>query len=223
MDSGIPALKDTFGIAAGQLVVATMMHSVAPTGFEKSVILLLRHDDRFTLGVDLTRVNELYPYSGFLRVNPEYDLLRDHEDRTVYCGGPVDDGTLYPGLDPQTGEIGLVGGCHITFLHDTQTGPPSAHPVQGLEGVSYSTTLTEELKDYRTCRPKEIKILVGYTGWGPGSLAAEMDGVFPGLPGAGWAIVPATHDLVFGTDREKLWDRCADIAGISRDVPELKF
>jgi putative transcriptional regulator len=43
------------------------------------------------------------------------------------------------------------------------------------------------------------RLFRGYSGWGPGQLEQEL------VSGA-WALVPASADLLFGTDADELWD-----------------
>ena len=45
-----------------------------------------------------------------------------------------------------------------------------------------------------------VRVVIGYSGWGPGQLEGE-------LAAGAWALAPATAQILFDTPVEELWDR----------------
>ena len=43
-------------------------------------------------------------------------------------------------------------------------------------------------------------LTIGYAGWGPGQLEAELAAGF-------WSIAPAAESILFGTDHSRKWER----------------
>lgn len=201
-------------VAAGRLLVAKPGLMTALSGCAGSVILLLRHDDQFTLGVDLTKPHQEISYGTFLQGNPDMNVLdsRAEQDRVLLCGGPVANGYPWP-VTKEDGTIVFERKIDVIFLHNSVSGLPNAHKVGNAEFASYSyTALKDSFDDYKVCKPENCFVVFGYTGWSPGQLADEIDAGF-------WATIPATEDLVFGTIRDRLWDVCADKAKIDKSPP----
>ncbi len=213
MNSETNIISRPFNIQAGQLAIAT----ISNLSFKKSVILLLRHDDKFTLGLNLTESLGPDLYKAFVETNPQLDLLKTNEQKTICNGGPVANGQ-YP-WPQENGELAYK--CDVTFLHDAQSGPETAHKVENIENMAYSTTILGDrmLPSYVTHNPTDTKIIYGYTGWSPGQLAAESSPGQMGFRDGAWAFIPAAHDLVFKTAPGDLWKKCASIAGIRTKVP----
>ncbi len=51
--------------------------------------------------------------------------------------------------------------------------------------------------------PKQSLFMLGYTGWGPGQLAAE-------IKSQAWFVIPADKMMIFGRDAEKKWTRALE-------------
>jgi putative transcriptional regulator len=52
-------------------------------------------------------------------------------------------------------------------------------------------------------KPNELRVYLGYSGWGPGQLEIEM------ARGA-WHVLPADADLVFDPEPDSVWRRQID-------------
>jgi putative transcriptional regulator len=55
--------------------------------------------------------------------------------------------------------------------------------------------------------PKHAALVVGYAGWGAGQLEAEIEA-------NSWITVPATAELMFGTESELKWATASKSLGI---------
>ncbi len=137
----------TGAIAAGQLLVAT--EPGRGGYFDRSVVLLLEHNDDGTIGTVLTRLSPM-PVSGvqdaFLEhMSPPVALFEGgpvNPDVVVALGEPATLSSPPPGWQPVTEDIGLVD---LTF-------PP--------ELIESSF--------------RELRLFVGLSGWSPGQLESEL-------------------------------------------------
>lgn len=167
--------------AAGKLLVADDQLLDEP--FARTVILLVHHDDDGTVGLVINRptkttLSELFPIAA--------KTTKNHAD-PVYEGGPVEG----------TGVLGLVrsrvkleeGGLVFADVYVT-----SAKEL--LEKVA------GEGKD-----PAHFRTYLGYCGWAPGQLDAEIE------EGA-WHVVEGRATLVFDSDPETLWRRLFEKSGM---------
>jgi putative AlgH/UPF0301 family transcriptional regulator len=192
---------------AGHLLVGLPNSMLAHlAGIHHSVILVLEQTDGHHIGVDLTCVDERWPYESVLESSRGFDLLADRpeEDRVLLGGGMCEAGFF----DKKTA---------MTVLHETASGPPEATPVENAPFIAYSFSRTHDILVYyrNNIHPRNTRLIIGYSGWGPGQLEAELGG------GQFYVAIPATEELLFNTPRGQLWDKCADIAGIDKNPPAL--
>ena len=133
--------------------------------FHKNVIFLVTHTDAFTKGVIINRPTAF----STADVETTFKTLRNfsHEganDWNVWCGGDCQ------GINERSGRI-----------------PPEysvLHGLKSLAGQSKKVTEGVYLIDLRTAKElvaaggadrDDFLLLVGYCGWGPGQLQAELD------------------------------------------------
>lgn len=165
--------------------------SLGDPNFEKTVVLLGHHDDEGALGwiingTTLMTVEELLRSSGML--SPALRRRRDQGQlgpgltRPAQLGGPV---------DPVTG--------WILFRH-TEFAPDNVITLgSGLGVTGDAAALTAVINGEG---PDDFRLLVGYSGWGPGQLEDELrEGAW--LPAPADALLPA---LVFETPNERIWE-----------------
>ena len=98
------------------------------------------------------------------------------KEETLYLGGPV---------QPQA----------LSFLHH-DTYLPDANVLPNLNVGHSLDSLMEIGESYSSSQ--RVKIFAGYAGWSPGQLDDEMKRDT-------WLVHPATFDLVFAPEPEKLW------------------
>jgi putative transcriptional regulator len=116
------------------------------------------------------------------------------DDAVVWAGGPV---------SPSTGWV----------LHEPIG---IAQPGQGTIAITSSISLStspDRLRALASAPPRKIRLLLGYSGWGPGQLEQEM------ARGA-WLHHSADPKLIFDTPAPDIWDSAMRELGIS---PESLF
>jgi putative transcriptional regulator len=117
--------------------------------FQRSVVLLLAHSDKGTLGLIINRPTDL-PLS---RVLPDLQAP-DSERHALFFGGPV-------GMDM------------LIFL--MRSGAPPEHARQVMTDVYFSVdreTLEQLLTKHKAA--SDLRLYIGHSGWAPGQLAAEI-------------------------------------------------
>lgn len=157
----------------GRLLVA--LPALEDPNFERTVVLLLDHDDEGALGVVLNRITEvpvdeaLVEWAGLAAFPP-----------FVFGGGPVE----------PTAVVAL--------------GRTPVHVVpEGWQPLLDRVRLVDVSDDAARVEVDEVRVFAGYAGWGPGQLegeiemgawttvAAEPDDVFTADPDGLWSRVLA--------------------------------
>jgi putative transcriptional regulator len=142
--------------------------------FEKAVILLLADDDEGAVGLVLTHPTHVLGAEVGRRLN--VPVTGKAASIPVHEGGPVDPerGLVVHGRSDLANDAPLVPGLYID--------PPER-------------VLESLLKDGET----KARLFVGYAGWGPGQLDAEL--------GRGdWSVSAATPRAVFDIAPDALWE-----------------
>lgn len=142
------------------------------TNFRRSVVLIADHDQEGALGVILNR-----PAGTTIGESvPELSSLVGPEAE-LYVGGPVQpDSAVILGEFADPARAGLLAFGSVGFL----VGDVSVEDAVGLV---------------------RARVFVGYAGWSPGQLEAEM------AEPQSWIPEPAQPDDVFLPDPEGLWNR----------------
>lgn len=77
--------------------------------------------------------------------------------------------------------------------------PDDGRATEVAEGV-YLTTSPQALRDALQSPPsRDVRVVVGYSGWSPGQLDEE-------LAQASWLLAPVGADLIFGSEPARMWD-----------------
>ena len=141
--------------------------------FAGAVVLVMNNLGPAPIGVVINRptqvpVSRLFPY--LKQLAPLHDKL--------YFGGPV-----------------AVGA--VSFLFHADKPPERATRV--IEGVYFSTSRDLLMELLGRDKPMEqLRIFVGYSGWAPGQLEAEIER-------GDWTLAPANVDAIFGRKSEHPW------------------
>ena len=173
----------------GQLLVA--MPQMQDPRFARSVVYLCAHgEDAGAMGIvvnktiDALTVDELYAH---LKIEP---AVRANRPQPVHFGGPVDPGR------------GFV-------LHSAD------YREEGTLEVGREFAMTTTLDILRAMGkgegPRQCLLALGYAGWGPGQLDAEIQA-------NGWLSVAADADLVFDPDDDSKWTRALAKLGVSPEM-----
>ena len=157
----------------GMLLVAN--EHLADPRFRDRVILLIQHDTQGTAGLVVNRSSRL-PLATIL---PAGSKLAG-EGKTLSYGGPV---------EPQT----------LLALVTVRNHPPE--PADEIIDNLYVTGVgvLDEWPDF-SAEVVDYRAFVGYTGWAPGQLDAEMQR-------GDWYVMPADEQSIFAKDGVQLWER----------------
>ncbi len=175
-------LVDEHPLAPGLLVA--MPHLLDPN-FRRAVVLLVHHDENGTFGVVLNRITNLT--AGGLCETLDLQWGGDEED-SVDWGGPV---------QPQTGWA----------LFDDSIPLEDDENVTSLEEGIHFGGLLDVLQRAAGDPPENLRMLLGYAGWGPGQLESELS------EGA-WLVAPLRRDVVFEVDPGRMWEYVVRSLGI---------
>jgi putative transcriptional regulator len=170
------------GLASGKFLVAPRQ-AVDPN-FANTVILLVRYDETGALGLVINRPTRV-PLSKLFQ---DSKVARHLED-PAYAGGPVQEDAI---LALSRSDKKLEGAAPV---------------IDKVYLLSTRRTLDQMLSSKPT--PSNLRVYLGYTGWGPGQLDHEMDLDV-------WLIVPGEADSIFDPDPKSVWPRLVDRA-------ELRF
>lgn len=163
-------------LRAGQLLVATPR--LLDPNFERTVVLILDHDESGTLGVVLNRPSPV-PVGDILMA---WEGLAS-EPGVLFHGGPVatDSALAVAALPPGQVAAEEPVGFRRLFA-DT--------------GIIDLDTPTELLESVVT----RMRVFAGYAGWGDGQLVEEIEE-------GSWYVVPQEPEDVFDADPRRLWSR----------------
>jgi putative transcriptional regulator len=176
---------------SGQLLVA--MPTMSDRRFRRSVIYMCSHSDEGAMGLI---VNQRSPDVSLADLLSQLGLSDDGADQV----GPeefLEQGVLNGG--PVSTERGFV-------LHTNDYFAEEATLAIG-DGICLTATI-EILKAMAMGQgPRRSVLALGYAGWAPGQLEAEI--------GAnGWLHCPADRDLIFDTDLELKYVRALSKIGV---------
>jgi putative transcriptional regulator len=169
---------------AGKLLIA--MPGMGDERFERSVILLCAHSDEGAMGLVVNKPSADLSFSSLL---DQLNIPRAPEGRDirVHLGGPVERGR------------GFV-------LHSDEYRTRGATmTVPGGFGMTATVDVLAALA--RGAGPEAALLALGYSGWGPGQLEAEISR-------NDWLTADAPADLVFSPDDKGKWQGALRRMGI---------
>lgn len=164
-----------------------MYSSLAPTfllsmpqlvdpNFRHTVVLLCKHREDGAFGLVMNRP---LATTGRVTVNLDPPVSTDRE-LEVWVGGPV---------EPERSWI-LVG---REPAEDEDAG------IRIAEGLYISTSPDLLRRLLEPSPPPHARLIIGYSGWGPGQLEAELEA-------SAWLMSDVDRDLIFNTSPEKMWE-----------------
>jgi putative transcriptional regulator len=173
----------------GQLLVS--MPQMLDPFFERSVVYLCAHSpEEGAMGLVINKtiesltIDDLYTQ---LKIEP---LTGTDRVQPVHFGGPV-----------ATGQ-GFV--LHSADYRD-----------EGTLGIGADFAMTATIDILRATGkgvgPRQSLVALGYAGWGPGQLDAEIQA-------NGWLLVAADTGLVFDTEDDSKWQRALAKLGVSPEM-----
>ncbi len=167
-------------LAAPSFLVA--VPQLGDPNFNRGVVLILEHGEEGSMGLVINRPTELQ-IDDFCASQK----MRWQADGSgfVFQGGPV---------QPERAFI----------LHASHHKGPETEAVLGGLSLSYSM---ESLKLLAEAPPEEVRIYMGYAGWGPGQLAEE-------LTAGAWLVGYPKEELIFAPQVERVWELALADMGI---------
>ena len=173
---GAPSAGPRAGGLAGQFLVAT--DELNDPRFVHTVIYMIQHDGNGAMGLVINRPMGTVPLAKLLD-ELGVDSKGVSGDIRVHYGGPVDPGRGFT-------------------LHTSE------YAIEGTEVIGDGLALTvapEILRDIGMAKgPRHAMLAVGYAGWAPGQLEAE-------IKAGAWISVPADEGLLFDEDYATKWER----------------
>jgi putative transcriptional regulator len=154
------------------------MPQLADPNFKRTVVLLCKHNDDGALGVV---VNRPLATTGRVVVDLDPPVSTDR-DLEVWVGGPV---------EPQRSWI---------LVHDDSPAAETFAGVRIAPGLYLSTSPDLLRRLLEPDPPARARLIVGYSGWGPGQLEAELEA-------SAWLISDVDRDLIFETPPEQMWEK----------------
>ncbi|NNF47967.1 MAG: DUF179 domain-containing protein [Desulfofustis sp.] len=152
--------------------------------FEEQVILICAHSEEGAMGVAVNKPNPYFSLEEILRsanLNvPESPLP------PVYVGGPVE-----------------LESAFVLYRSNYRV----EHQLEINEGLALSreSKILEDISEGNG--PESYLFLLGYAGWGPGQLEAE-------LLADGWLSLPASESIIFDIENQEKWRTAAMLYGI---------
>ena len=162
------------------------MPQLLDPNFKRAVVLLVHHDEEGTFGVVLNRTTQITAPS--LCATLEIDWC-GAPDELVDWGGPV---------QPNTG--------WVLFEDADSVGEDDEGSKTLGDGIQFAGSV-DALRRVAGDPPDRMRVLLGYAGWGPGQLEAELS------EGA-WLVAPIASDVLFDVQSAKMWDHVLRSFGI---------
>lgn len=168
---------------AGNLLIA--MPSMGDPRFARSVIYMCVHNEDGAMGLVINRLIGSLSFSDLL-AQLGIEERKAKQATRVHFGGPVETGR------------GFV-------LHSADYLQESSLKIN--DAVALTATL-DVLRDIAGgSGPRRSLLALGYAGWGPGQLDAEIQA-------NGWLHAEADEDLIFDDSLENKWERAISKLGV---------
>ena len=158
---------------------------LADPNFYRSVVLLVSHDEEGALGVVLNRPTQT-PLSQVWEQVGEGPCLRE---AFLHVGGPCEGLLSAVHTDAEAGQLEVTDGLYFTAEAPLLTRLVECESAPGL-AAGQGGLATGVI---------EARFFIGYAGWGPGQLEAEVEG-------GGWLLTPASKADPFAAT-DDIWPR----------------
>lgn len=168
-------------LAPGLLIA---MPQLADPNFHRSVVLMVRHGREGSFGLVLNRPTDQEVRELLTPLEIDW---RGVAGEKAWWGGPVEEGTGW-------------------LLHEPVEGYASESTAEIASGIHLSWG-PQDLRAFAERPPRRVRLVLGYAGWGPEQLEAEM------TEGA-WVNSDVTPELVFDTPCDDLWKRSVQRLGV---------
>jgi putative transcriptional regulator len=161
------------------------MPQLMDPNFSRTVVLLCKHSEDGAFGLV---VNRPLVTTGRVTVNLDPPVSTDRELQ-VWIGGPVEPHRSWVLVGEEPDEAEELGGMKIA------------------DGLYLSTSPDLLRRLLEPDPPSMTRLLVGYSGWGPGQLEAELEE-------SSWLMSDIDRDLIFNTPADRLWEAAIRRLGV---------
>jgi putative transcriptional regulator len=147
--------------------------------FERTVVLLCDHNEEGSFGFVLNK-------PSIMKVSEVMDSIHNL-DEIVYVGGPVQQDSLH-------------------FIHRNLD---LENAIEICKGISWGGNFESLIlkADTKQIALQDIRFFLGYSGWGPGQLEAELEE-------ESWIVCDhVTDELLFDTDPQIMWKKALENLG----------
>jgi putative transcriptional regulator len=162
------------------------MPQLGDPNFHRSVVLLVHHESEGSFGLVLNRPLDVSLADIAGNVGLEW---KGEAAGGVGWGGPVQPGVGW-----------------IVFAGEPAPEEVDAEVTTLTDGVRVTGSL-DVLRTIAPRPPADLRLLLGYAGWGAGQLESEL------AEGA-WLTVPIKRELVFGDPGADMWTRVVRTLGV---------
>jgi putative transcriptional regulator len=164
---------------AGQLLVATA--EMKDPRFAESVIYMVKHDVTGAMGLVINKPMAKGPIEDLLK-GFGLEGKNSKRDIVIHYGGPV-------------------GARQGFVLHSDETLLENSTKVAAGIAMTADAKMIEAIASGKG--PRQSLFMLGYAGWAPRQLEAE-------LKINSWIAIPADKALIFGTNADKKWRQAID-------------
>ncbi|MDQ2102326.1 YqgE/AlgH family protein [Azospirillum isscasi] len=180
----MPHLTKSSDYLTGQLLIA--MPGMTDPRFQRTVIYMCAHNEDGAMGLVVNRLFGSVTFEDLLE-QLEIDIQEPVANMPVHYGGPVESGR------------GFV-------LHSTDYVRDGTLVVDDEVALTATIDILRAISEDRG--PRRNILLLGYAGWGPGQLDAEIQA-------NGWLNVPCDESLLFDPELDTKWERSIAKLGVS--------
>ena len=180
----MPHLTKSSDYLTGQLLIA--MPGMTDPRFQRTVIYMCAHNEDGAMGLVVNRLFGSVTFEDLLE-QLEIEIQEPIANMPVHYGGPVESGR------------GFV-------LHSTDYVRDGTLVVDDEVALTATIDILRAISENRG--PRRNILLLGYAGWGPGQLDAEIQA-------NGWLNVPCDESLLFDPELDTKWERSIAKLGVS--------
>lgn len=156
--------------------------------FDRSVTYICEHDENGSFGIVINKETDIRVDDIIKQMNIPVSGSRG--DRHVYLGGPVQPGQGF-------------------ILHSPAGDWSASIKVNDRIALTSSRDILEAIA--RDEGPEQNIVALGYAGWGPGQLEAE-------LAANSWLSCPAEEQIIFHTPSTERWQAAAALLGVDLNL-----
>lgn len=189
-------------------VLLVALPQVVDPFFNKSVVLLIHHDEEGSLGLIVNRPTGISV--GEILEGMEIPWSGDAATLTHF-GGPVQPqlGTVL--FSPAEGGNGVLAGGNGSGGGDADG---LAAELQAASEVAPGVAVTQHVADLghlAASPPARFRLFLGYAGWGEGQLLEE-------IVRNDWLVAPVDADLVFSPSPDQAWASALRSVGVDPET-----